>query len=233
MTENVVPFPDLFERVARYADQLAQSEQLADRDSLTHAAELSELYEAREWVAEWNAESPIKPRTAYIGGRPPQEDSRHRFAQWLAWRLDATGHRKILSRHCYYLLNAHAVRRVIRTSAKNLPDSAAAVRPLNWLIAHKYERFIDEVWARAVELADGEKVTSEHTKAALAEWKRANSGAVLVSIRSSRAERDRQKAQTAVDVLISHGDVDELVRFNDWIAKRLGDALTELGVTLR
>lgn len=222
---------DLLERVAEYADQLAQAATLADQDSLTHAADMANLYESRSWVEEWLTQAPIRERTAYIGGRPPEPDSRRRFGQWLAWKLEATGHHKIVSQHTYRLLNAHTVAEVISPRGNNLPTSEYVVRPLDWLRKHKYERFIPDVWDRAVELADGGTVTSTHTAAALAEWKRAHRGQVLVSIQSSKVERDRLKARTAVEVLISHGDSGELLKFYTWVTKRLEDATTALGVT--
>jgi len=216
----------LLSRISAFADQLDKAEHLADRDSLTAAADLTALYERRDWVEEWLEEAPIKPKTFYIGGRPPAPDSRHRFTSWLAWRLEMAGHRKIVSRRCYQLMNAHEVRGYLH-AVQITPSSEWQIRPLDWFRKHKLERFIPEVWARAVELADGGEPTVMHVKVAVTEWKRANHGEVLVTTQSSRAQRDRIKAQTAVSVLISHADHKELLRFNNWISDTLDKAFEQ------
>lgn len=226
MTLSVVKTDQpLLERVARFADQLARSADMADQGSLDAAADMAALYEAREWVAEWLIEAPIKPKTAYIGGRPPQPDSKSRFEKWLRWRLEASGHHRIQARHTYQLLNAYEVRGYLRGAQIT---SEYVLRPLDWFRKHKLQRFIPDVWERAIELADGRRVTHEHTRAAVLEWKRANAGQVLVTIQSSRAERDRIKARDAVRVLISHADRAELVKFNNWVVDELDKVFAEM-----
>src|SRR5829696_8509206 len=92
---------ELLDEVAAYADRLADSDNLADTGSMAAAEALAELYEKREWVAEWLEQHPIKERKAYVGGRPPEPDSRNRFTQWLVWKEDQRQRRAPHSRHQY------------------------------------------------------------------------------------------------------------------------------------
>lgn len=221
----VDPTVTAFDRVVQFADRLNASEKLADQNSMDAAEAMHELYEAGEWVDEWLTESPIKERT---GGRPAEPTSKTRFAQWLHWKLESTGHQAVVTRRTYQLLNAFEVRTYLNAVQRSAAESEWAIRPLDWFRKHKLARFIPEVFGRALELADGAPVTREHTRTAVNEWKKEHSGKVMVAIRSSKSEADRIKAQGAVEMLISHGDRAELTKFNNWLADALDAAFAAL-----
>ncbi|HEX9285266.1 MAG TPA: hypothetical protein VF879_06310, partial [Nitrospirales bacterium] len=101
---------ELLDEIAAYADRLADSDKLADTGSMATAEALAELYEKREWVDEWLEQHPIHERKAYVGGRPPEPDSRNRFSQWLVWKEEQRNKRALRSAYTYRLLNAHEVR---------------------------------------------------------------------------------------------------------------------------
>ena len=109
---------DLLKIVADYADQLATAEELADTDTMTVAAALDELYEARDWVAEWLVQSPRKDGRSASNFR---EDSRNRFYHWLHWKLAQQDRRSPKIRTTYQLLDAADVARALnlRTCANS------------------------------------------------------------------------------------------------------------------
>lgn len=207
---------ELLDEVAAYADRLADSDKLADKGSMATAEALAELYEKGEWVAEWLEQKPILPKKAYIGGRPPEPNSRNRFAQWLVWKEGQRRRRSPQGRTTYQLLNAHEVQSYLRSAQIT---SEGTIRPLDWLRKNKYLDRADEVCERAVVLAgSADLVTSAHTKQALAEWKKdvLGSQAVKAAIRTAKAGRDRAKAQTSVQTLFADGDQTEVERFHQW-----------------
>jgi len=211
---------ELLDEVAAYADRLADSDTLADTGSMATAEALAELYEKREWVEEWLEQKPIRERTAYIGGRPPEPDSRNRFAQWLVWKEDQRQRRALRSAQTYRLLTANEVRGYLSSGEIT---SEFTLRPLYWLRKNRTPDRIPEVWQRAVELAGAEHlVTSAHTRQALADWKRDVLGAQGVKeiIRTSRAQTHRIKAVSAVEALLLDHDESEVEKFKAYLAKR-------------
>jgi len=212
---------ELLDEVATYADRLADSDKLADTGSMATAEALAELYEKREWVDEWLEQKPIRERTAYIGGRPPEPDSRNRFAQWLIWKEDQRRRRAPGRMRQYQLLAAHDI---IGSFGNPVSiTSERVVRPLNWLRKNRTTDRIPEVWTRAVHLAGAEHlVTEAHTKQALADWKREALGAQGVKevIRTSRAQTHRIKAVSAVEALLLDHDESEVEKFKAYLAKR-------------
>jgi hypothetical protein len=207
---------ELLDEVAAYADRLADSDKLADKGSMATAEALAELYEKREWVAEWLTQKPIREKKAYIGGRPPEPDSRNRFSQWLVWKQEQRQRRAPQNRTMYQLLNAHELKGYLRLAQIT---SERTLRPLDWLRKNRYLDRITEVEQRAVELAgSADRVTSAHTKQALADWKRDVLGArgVKAAIRTAKAARDRARAQAYVQTLFADGDQGEVERFHQW-----------------
>lgn len=212
---------ELLDEVAAYADRLADSDRLADTGSMAAAEALSELYEKREWVPEWLEQKPIKERSAYVGGRPPEPDSRNRFSQWLVWKQEQRRERSLRSTQTYRLLTAHEVKGYFPSGEIT---SEAVLRPLYWLRTHRYAHRIPEVWQRAVDLAGAAQyVTSAHTRQALAEWKKEVLGTAgyQAAVRTKRAETHRLKAQGAIDTLWADGDQDEIQKFSRWLESYL------------
>ncbi|MGH9252731.1 MAG: hypothetical protein ACRD0W_24925 [Acidimicrobiales bacterium] len=207
---------ELLDEVATYADRLADSDKLADKGSMATAAALAELYEKREWVAEWLEQKPIREKKSYIGGRPPAPDSRNRFSQWLVWKQEQRQRRALLGRRTYQLLNGWEVQGYLHGVQIT---SEWAVRPLDWLRKQKYADRIPEVWARAIDLAgSADLVTSAHTRQALAEWKKDVLGekGIRAAIRSTKAERDRIRAQAKIQELFADGDQEQVEQFHQW-----------------
>jgi len=155
--------------VGDYADQIAQADQAANRDTMAVAEAMDAMYESRAWVAEWLEQKPAPKRPTSRW----QADSRNRFAQWQAWRLEQQGRHAITGRHTYRLLNARTIAKAIPNLTTGQIGSEATIRPWAWLLRNRYENRIPEVWAIAVELAgSADKVTAKHTRDALAQWKR-------------------------------------------------------------
>jgi hypothetical protein len=207
---------ELLDEIAAYADRLADSDKLADKGSMATAEALAELYEKREWVAEWLEQKPIHEKKAYIGGRPPEPDSRNRFSQWLMWKEEQRNKRGLVSRHTYRLLNAHEVKGYLTLGQIT---SERAVRPFDWFRKNRYLDRIPEVERLAIELAgSADRVTAAHTRQAVADWKRDVLGAkgVREAVRSSKAQRDRIRAQTYVQALLADGDQAEAEKFHEW-----------------
>jgi hypothetical protein len=214
---------ELLDQVATFADRLAESDKLADTGSMTTAEALAELYEKREWVDEWLEQKPIKEKKAYIGGRPPQPDSRNRFSQWLVWKQEQRKKRSLRSRHTYQLLNAYEVKSYLRQAQIT---SERLIRPLDWLRKNRYVDRIPEVWKRAVELAgSAEAVTSTHTRQAVNEWKKDTLGTkgVKQAVRIARAAAHRGQAQQLVQQLFADGDQTEVEKFHKWYVDFLRD----------
>jgi hypothetical protein len=207
---------ELLDEIAAYADRLADSDELADKGSMATAEALAELYEKREWVAEWLEQKPIHERKAYIGGRPPEPDSRNRFSQWLVWKEDQRQRRALVSRHTYRLLNAHEVQGYLTLGQIT---SERTVRPFDWFRKNRYFDRIPEVEKRAIALAgSADRVTGAHTRQAVADWKREVLGVkgVKEAVRTAKAERDRIKAQAAIRQLVADGDEGEMEKFHRW-----------------
>src|SRR5262249_53940727 len=68
--------------LAEYEYRIAESDSLAQRDSLRVAATLDRLYRDQRWVAERNAQRTATAKTAR-GGRPVDPTSRSQFSTWV------------------------------------------------------------------------------------------------------------------------------------------------------
>lgn len=192
---------DLLKIVADYADQLATAEELADADTMTVAAALDELYEAREWVAEWLVESPRKDGRAASNFR---EDSRNRFYHWLHWKLEQQHRRSPKIRTTYQLLDAADVAKALNLRTAQIQNEGK-VRPLKWLLKNGYRDRAVEVWRIAVDLAGtADSVQQKHVTEALAIWKKRTLGpqGIANAIKTSRAKRQRIKALAEVRTLV-------------------------------
>lgn len=156
-----------------YADSLTTADDITNRDTMAVAVALDSAYESREWVAEWLEQKPA-PKSGRAMSRF-QADSRNRFAQWLGWKLEQDGRHPLHGVHTYRLLDGVKIARQIDPTL-NLTQgniqSERTLRPLKWFLKY-YESRIPDVWAIAVDLAGGDlsKVTSAHTKRAVAQYK--------------------------------------------------------------
>ncbi len=206
---------------ADYADVLASAEDASNADTMTVAQRLEALYESGAWVDEWLEQKP-KPKRPSNNWTP---DSRSRFAQWVAWRLEQAQRRPLNGRYTYQLLDGARIATLSQAQSR----SERTVRPLKWMLRYRFEDRLPEVWSIAVGLAGSEsRVTSAHTRAALAEWKARNLSRrdVAAARREDAARRHRAKAQAAFEALINDGDEAELTKFIDFINARL-DQVTE------
>lgn len=212
----------LLDSIAEYADRLAKADRLADADSLAKAADLNALYVDGSWVAEWQE---VHPARKDATGRV-DSGSRSRFAAWLTWAEEQRGKSAPVSRRCYQLLTAHEIVSLLPPSRLNTVQTEGTVRPLLWLLKAKYADRIPEVWARAVELADGKPVTNKHVLEARREFRAELSPSQnRAAIQTQRAHTHRLKAQSAVETLFGDHDDTEAQAFHDWYVayiKRLG-----------
>lgn len=156
-----------------YADSLLTADDIINRENLPVAAALDAVYEAKEWVAEWLEQKPA-PRSG-PALRRFQADSRNRFAQWVAWRLEQDGRHPLHGSWTYRLLDAATISKVINPDlnfATGEIKTEWTIRPLKWFLKYYKER-IPDVWAIAVDLAGGDPgaVTRGHVKQAVARYK--------------------------------------------------------------
>jgi hypothetical protein len=183
--------------VGDYADQLAAADRQANKDTMGVAEAMDAMYESREWVSEWLAE---KPRPKNGGSNRWQADSRNRFAQWQAWKLEQAGRRSLNGSYAYRLLDGVRIAKAIPNFARGEIRTEKNLRPLKWLLTNRYEDRIPEVWATAVDLAgSADKVTEKHTREALNQWKKAklagprggkSYGALTAAAKANRLRRN-------------------------------------------
>ena len=160
---------DALKLAGDYADSLTTADDITNRDTMQVATALDAVYESREWVDEWLEQKPA-PKTGRARSRF-QADSRNRFAQWLAWRLEQDGRHALHGSHTYRLLDGATIARTLNFGSGEI-QSEATIRPLKWFLRYYKER-IPDVWAIAVYLAGGSpaKVTRAHVKQAVAHYK--------------------------------------------------------------
>ena len=212
---------DALKLAGDYADSLTTADDITNRDTMRVAAALDEVYEAREWVPEWLEQKPA-PKSGRAMSRF-QADSRNRFAQWLAWRLEQDGHAPMHGVTTYRLLDGARIVRTIDPTlnlATGKIQSESTIRPLKWFLRYYKDR-IPDVWAIAVDLAGGDpaNVNRGHVKQAVAHYK----GEVitpkgvnqLVKVGKATRLRIRIKSEFSEMVALAQTDKqakDELVR---------------------
>jgi hypothetical protein len=197
--------------VRALARQLDEAGRIADEDTLGKAATIAALRDDPAWVQEWQQEKPAKPDAV---GRM-QADSTNRFVQWLRWKVETESGPALPQPVVARLLTAHEICRYTSGIAVK-PTTEGIVRPLSWLLKGGRADDIGEVWARAVELADGAP-TERHVREALRE-KRATltPSQIRAAITTKRARTHRYRAQAAVETLLGDGDQAEVEAFHAW-----------------
>lgn len=207
----------LLDSIADYAARLQNAEKIADADSLAKAADLAELYEEGSWIDEWQEVKPAKKDA--LGRVDPK--SRNRFAAWLVWAEEQRGKPAPKTNFTHKLLKANDIASRLY-GVQTEPTSEFAIRPLTWLEKAKYGDRIPEVWARAVELADGGPVTEKHVLEARREFRALLTPAQnRQAIATQRARTHRIKAQGAVETLWADGDEAEAEAFHKWYVQFL------------
>lgn len=158
--------------VGDYADQVAAAERQAEQRSMDVARAMDEVYESKVWVAEWLEQKP-EPKRPTARWNP---EDRNRFIAWQAWKLEQGGRRTLSRPRSWTLLEGATVSKIC-SAGTNLA-AVEPVRPLFWMRKNRYESRLPEVWALAVQLAGGDpsRVTSAHTREALAQWKKQTFG---------------------------------------------------------
>ena len=221
-----VDVPGLLDVLADYADAQAAREREAERHTLAVALSTQELYESGAWVAEWLEQKPAPKRPTSRW----QADSINRFQQWQAWRNDQRGRRGLASMTTYRMVNAATVVASIPNFPDGKLDSAQPFLAMDWLRKNGYTDRVPEVWALAVEMAGSvDRVTQEHTRAALAQWKHdyfaGRTGATRAG-KNDRMRSKRVKAELVFDELLflatqAENGRTELQAFLDHVKARL------------
>lgn len=157
--------------LAEYERRIAESDRLAQRDSIKVAETLDRLYRDQRWVEERNRQRMETAKTAR-GGRPVDPTSRSQFSTWVRDRYN-----RFAPQTVYQFLDAHKIRASFLSRAEITPVSEKQVRPLKSLlsVANGQGERIPEVWDIACKLAAEElrdQPTSEDVKRAIAEWRR-------------------------------------------------------------
>ncbi|MPZ66203.1 MAG: hypothetical protein GEU83_12040 [Pseudonocardiaceae bacterium] len=210
-------FAAALDELAEYERRIAESDRLAQNDSLAKAEVLDRLYRDQRWVAERNAER-AKTATTARGGRPVDPASRSQFSTWVRGR-----YKRIAPQHVYRLLDAVEITRSFLTTGEISPTAENQVRPLKVLtkVAHGSGARIPEVWDIAVKLADGDQPTHAQVREAIAEWKRLHLTQTQERKERAidRAEQKRRKAEAAWRDLLKVGSTEHINAFLDVIRK--------------
>lgn len=152
---------EILDRLRLFVSQGRTAEDMADRGSLDRAADIVQLYEAKEWLAELP-----ELKTRRSRGRPVDPESFSRFTKWLE------GKTSLKSRTAYQLRDAYEVETNYLRAAQIKPAGEHGLRPLKWLVKNDYIDAIPGVWDRACELAGGQSPMSPIVRQALNEWKK-------------------------------------------------------------
>lgn len=174
--------------LAEFEQRIAESDRLAQRDSLAVAETLDLLYRDGHWVSERNAQRAATAKTPR-GGRPVDPTSRSQFSTWVRDRFN-----RFAPRVTYRLLDAQMIRQGFLTNGQVTPTAEAQVRPLKSLlsVANGQGARIPDVWELACNLAaqDGrDQPTSEDVKHGIAEWRRQH-----LPQQQAREERTQDRA---------------------------------------
>lgn len=213
---------DAYERaiveLRAYREQLDRADKQADAGSLDRAAVLAAIFVDKRWVDEVPA-----PKKTHFRGRPVVADSRSRFAKWVMERVG------LQPRHCYQLLNANTVANSLRGAHINPGASEWALRPLSKLLRDERSDEIEAVWRRAVELADGESLTSAHVRQALRDHDKAT-GRTPTNRTAAYYQRTVKDARAKIlrefNWILEHGSEDDVKAVLLEIQKRLAELTT-------
>lgn len=180
----------LLETVTDYAETVSQAGQLEQSTSMDAAVALHELYEQGDWVDEWLEQSPA-PKS---NPRNWKADARSRFTKWLEWRAQQVNKSALVSRRVYQLIDAAEIADDLTLNrGSKLEVTERTLRPLTWMRKQRHDKFLPDVWRRAVDLAGAEsKVTEATVKQALADWKRETLGASGGPTPAKQDQRARQ-----------------------------------------
>lgn len=213
-----VEFEAALAELAEYEKRVAESDRLAQRDSMKVAEKLDRLYHDPRWVDERNAQRVATAKTPR-GGRPVDPTSRSQFSTWVRGRYN-----RFDPRHTYRLLDAYSIRSSFLATGQITPTAEAQVRPLKSLlsVANGSGARIPEVWDIACKLAAEElrdQPTAEDVKKAIAEWRRLH--LPPAQQRQERAE-DRawvkeRKAEAAWKELFAIGADEQINAFLDTV----------------
>lgn len=174
--------------MAEYERRIAESDRLAQRDSLAVAETLDRLYRDERWVEERNAQRMATAKTPR-GGRPVDPTSRSQFSTWVRERYNRFEPRRV-----YQLLDAQSIRTSFLNQVQVTPVDERQVRPLKSLlsVANGQGVRIPEVWDIACKIAAEhlrDQPTSEDVKRAIAEWRRLH-----LPVAQQRQERTEDRA---------------------------------------
>lgn len=218
----------LLDVLADYADQQAELDRQAYRNTLAIALAVQELYESKVWVPQWLEQKP-PPKVLTSRWNP---ESVNRFQQWQAWSNEQRGRRPMGSKTTYRMVNVARVFDAIPNSqfVTDKLGEAAPFIALDWMRRNGYLDRIPDVWRIAVQMAGSvDRVTQEHTKAALVQWKHDYLGSRVSRVaRNSGMEAQRLKAQGAFDELLyratrAENGREELQKYLDHVKAQLAE----------
>lgn len=202
--------------LADYEHRIAESDSLAQRNSLRVAEILDRLYHDPRWVEERNAQRTATAKTPR-GGRPVDPTSRSQFSTWVRDRFN-----RLAPRTTYQLLDAQMIASTFLRNAQVTPRGESQVRPLKSLLSAANGRGdrIPAVWDLACKLAAEEgrdQPTFEDVKHGLAEWRRINLPARQARQESAedRAWVKERKAVAAWRDLLRMGSKEQINAFLD------------------
>jgi hypothetical protein len=205
----------ILSELARWDDELAESQRLQSEGTLEKAALLDRLRAGEQWVVERNAERAVKAKTP-LGGRPIDPTSRNQFAEWLEGR-----YHNITKTFTYRLFDAFEIKqRFFRHGEKTPPGSEAQLRPLKTWTKPLYGDgvHIPEIWEIACRIASDNgyrEPTQQDVKDAGSEWKRLHlpSGQARKLSTKEKARSRRTKALAAWHQLMETGIAEEINAF--------------------
>jgi hypothetical protein len=200
--------------LADYERHIAESDRLAQADSMRIAGTLGRLYRDHRWVDERNEQRRATAKTSR-GGAPVDPQSRSQFSTWVRDRFHRYQPRRV-----YQLLDAQSIAANYLHSVQVTPVTEAQVRPLRPLtsVANGSGSRIPEVWTLACKMAaeDGrDQPTESDVRAGIAEWRHLH--LPPVQARKERAEDHgwvlERRAEAAWDQLVRRGKKEQIEKF--------------------
>ncbi len=179
---------DALKIVGDYADVVWSTTDQQEQDTVQVAFAIESLYQKKAWVDEWLEQ---KPKSEKSSNRFDPE-SRNRFAQWLAWRLEQDGRKTLRGSRVYQLKDCAEIAALIPddllTSTAVEIRTERQLRPLGWLKKYQYQDRVPQIVERAITIGNG-KLTGDITRQALNEWKLEYLGGNKVATKAGKKRR--------------------------------------------
>lgn len=164
-------FERAMKELTEYEEAYAESQRLADEDTIAKAEVLDRVFHDGRWVQERNEQRQAEAKTD-VGRRPVDPASRSQFTKWLKIKCPRIGPSTV-----YQLLDASALVTNYFRQAEVIPTTERQLRPLKRLTRVLYGSGtrVQPTWEIACRIAEGKgyrQPTSADVREAINEWNR-------------------------------------------------------------